>query len=106
MTVADPAKMQAAHDLLAREGGWTQGAFARTAAGRVIGPSCAPASCFCPVGAIIAAGGGVPEREFFAAVCCGVEDLHALYAWNDAPDRTQAEVVAVAARAVELARAA
>lgn len=33
-------------------------------------------------------------------------DLHAAYAWNDAPGRTQAEVVAAAARAVEMARAA
>ncbi len=44
--------LEAAAKLIEPEGAWTQGANARTAKGRPIGPVEAPASCWCAIGAI------------------------------------------------------
>lgn len=108
-TVADI--LTAAADLIEPEGAWTQGAFARTAKGHVIGSGEDPAVCFCGAGAVYRMGGprAVTERA-----------LNVLDSWarqrrkgfrifaqfNDAPERTQAEVVAALRAAADKARTA
>ena len=94
-TVADI--LTAAADLIEPEGRWTQGAFARTGKGRVIGPCEKAAECFCGIGAIYRVGGvghlsdaAMAELDRYAR-----RRRHDMFAgWNDTEGRTQAEVVA------------
>lgn len=95
-----------AADLIEPEGAWTQGAFARTKDGEPIGPLEAPATCWCLYGAIDKAGedlgvdaGWDADRALFASLRTNVPKF------NDAPERTQAEVVAALRQAAERARA-
>lgn len=103
-----PAELRAAAAArLAR--GWTQDAYARTAAGRPIGPTCDNAASWCLYGALHAEMGGLPERpsherlRTVGEVCdqirteLGLPASISLGDWNDAPERTQAEVVAAVA---------
>ena len=82
------------------EMGWTQGAFARDAAGRPVGARSERAVARCALGCIIAA---YDELDAARAVRLAlrriVEDTPA--DWNDSPSRTQAEVVAALKRAEE-----
>lgn len=94
-----------AADLIEPEGAWTQGAYARGKSRReVVNPK--RAVCFCALGAINVAAGekrtgvdAVHYHSFFhkAAKISDVLD------WNDAPERTQSEVVAKLREASKLA---
>lgn len=96
--------LDAAADLIEPEGRWTQGAFARTAKGRPIGLRDGAAACWCAVGAIERVVGGAiftADRAFAFAQ----RSLQSAWApFNDAPNRTQAEVVAALRKAADLAR--
>lgn len=93
-TVADI--LTAAADLIEKPGAWTQGAFARTLDG---GPAIwtdDDAACFCVAGAIERVGGTASRNrawDFFNDWTVKRGFRH-LANWNDAPERTQAEVVA------------
>lgn len=104
----------AAAELLMPEGMWTTGNYARNAnRDGVVNPSRTDAVCFCMVGAV-ARVRGVPVR---VAEDWLSKDGAALYAvveldptrdtitqWNDAPGRTQPEVVSALRKAAALAR--
>jgi hypothetical protein len=101
-TVAE--KLREARALIAK--GWTQGEFARTKTGRKTPPKSPSATCFCASGAVIRATGaaGVAEGLFsqeFRVLRQAVRGNVVI--WNDAPERTQAEVLQAFDRAIELA---
>ncbi len=94
-----------AADLIEPEGRWTQHWFAKGDDGGEL-PELSPlASCWCGVGAIFAAAGRSEKvgAEFLTAAV-GVDDIGDFEVWNDAPERTQAEVVAKLREAAALAR--
>lgn len=86
------------------ERGWCQGHYALDDHGN---PALVEddASCFCAEGAIIAAGRTDSGSDFMETVrvlgrAIGVHESK-IIAWNDAPGRTQAEVVAALRAAAE-----
>jgi hypothetical protein len=84
------------------EQGWTQHAFARNGIEPVPSRS-VTATCWCAIGAITAANGSSSSSsEVFLERAVGTDDVPA---WNDAPGRTQAEVLAAFDRAIALAEA-
>jgi hypothetical protein len=98
--IAVATKLREARALIER--GWTQGGYARTVGGRIIGPKEAKASCWCSLGAIFA----VTDVDDCYLVANAVEDAaetENIVHWNDAPERTQADVLAAFDRAIELA---
>ncbi|MDI3261174.1 MAG: hypothetical protein QJR02_15925 [Sinobacteraceae bacterium] len=94
-----------ARDLVARPGGWTQEEGARDDMGRPV-PVFSPDACsFCSMGAIARA---CEDRHFEKGwdILRTALGGRLVAPWNDAPERTQAEVVAAFDRAIELAREA
>lgn len=101
--------LEAAASLIEPEGAWTQGAYYRDANGREIYADRREAACFCALGAIRIAGdydaSGLPDLNPAAQVLEGVLDTGVgIHEWNDAPGRTQAEVVAKLREAAAVAR--
>lgn len=100
LSVADV--LERAADLIEPEGCWTQGSFARDAAGERIFSRDKRAQCWCMFGAIVVVGNAQKINE--------ITDLFldnfnkAPIAFNDTPGRTQAEVVSALRRAATLAR--
>ena len=102
--------LNAAADLLEKPGAWTQGTEARDQDGRsLVWGTDERAKCWCVVGALEwASGRGRAATERAKALyaqstgimmeCLGA----AIPDWNDAPDRTQAEVVAALRKAATL----
>lgn len=94
-----------AADLIEPEGCWTQGASAKNAAGQPLGAGGSAGSaavCWCMVGALLRAGMTKMDTTALdyarrAVPATGVS------MWNDAPERTQAEVVAALRKASALA---
>lgn len=92
------------------EKGWTQGAYGRLESGENTFAWDANVVCWCPVGAIQKA---TIERDrdddqaldAFAAALVEYDKDAGPEGWNDAPGRTQAEVLAAFDRAIELAEA-
>jgi len=100
-----------AADLLEKPGAWTQGEYARGKSGRPVKRRYA-AVCFCALGAIDAAHGETDignevdvEAARFVTSVAVPERVGNLALWNDAPERTQAEVVDAFRRAAALAKA-
>lgn len=100
-----------AADLIEPEGAWMQGAPARRADGSAAYNvfEHEDVVCFCALGAIQKAAGSDPEyepaSEFFRTRILRAMGRNVSYAsWNDAPVRTQAEVVAKLREAADLAR--
>lgn len=109
MNVADI--LDKAADLIEPEGAWTQGASARNASGFDIdgldrfysGDVDDTPVCWCTAGAIYEA----TSRWFFDDPAYGFFSKYigdAVPSWNDAPERTQAEVVSKLREAAALAR--
>lgn len=103
MNVADI--LERAADLIEPEGAWTQGAFAVSATGERLNEQAPEAVCWCVAGAISRAagsfysGGASAARDHLRAI---IQDT--LPHWNDAPERTQAEVVSKLREAAAKAR--
>ena len=95
--------LRKAADLIEPPSAWTQGAFARTKGGAIIGPYEQNARCWCAHGAIKR----VSEHEGgeLAAWSARTELVRSIPAWNDHPERTQAEVVTALRQAADLAEA-
>lgn len=105
-----------AANLVAEPGGWMQGGFANNAKGLGVDAADAEATCFCAVGAVIAARARLEAHNldtttdlvFYARRVAqpGVADhlLDPLSEWNDNPGRTQDEVVALLRKAAEAAQ--
>ena len=95
-------KLIAARKLI--EQGWTQGTYARDANGEDVDATDDRAVCWCSYGAIVRA-----YDEDFEAAEAARDVLRAAvgtkYAasWNDAPERTQAEVLQAFDDAIEIA---
>lgn len=102
--------LDAAADLIKPEGAWTTCGYARTARGALVGPLEEAAVCWCAKGAISRAAGEHhthrAQRLWVTAAKSIVRthDDGVLAQWNDAPERTQAEVVQALRDAAELAR--
>lgn len=87
--------LNAAADLLEQPGAWTQGAFAKDKNGFATYPLWPEACCFCVLGALERIAGGDTGYAYGVAEDA-VRDLIPsgfVSTWNDAPERTQAEVV-------------
>jgi hypothetical protein len=103
-----------ARELVSR--GWCQGAEAEDERGGPVVPWSADARRWSALGALVATAGGPDalvnggpslERVATAALALGLAaGVETLKEWNDAPERTRAEVLAVFDRAVRLAEAA
>lgn len=117
LSIADV--LERAADLIEPEGAWTTRAYARTARGHEIGPEYPGATCFCAMGAIRRAahndhvlthgalrlvGTGLPPGRDFYAHTGGSAYAAAVAQWNDAPGRTQTEVVQALRKTASLAR--
>lgn len=101
-----------AADLIEPEGAWTQKAWARTPEGDGVSPVDRRAYCWCMVGALRKVLGydplsARPPTRFFTDEPAYKRLVKrfgpALGLWNDAPERTQAEVVAALRKAAEAA---
>lgn len=96
------AEIQRVRELAAQyvERGWTQGAYARSASSHRVAILSPRAVRFCMVGAIARAATdlAVAEWPVCLAVMAELPPGAGLSVWNDAPDRTQAEVVALLRR--------
>lgn len=103
-TIADV--LDAAADLIEPEGAWTTETVASTADGNSVLSDNPQAVCFCAMGAIFRCGGDpVGADKFFGGTICPGGGWGHIGPWNDAPERTQAEVVAKLREAAALARA-
>lgn len=101
------AVLERAADLIEPEGRWVQGDL------KVYDEAGMP--CWCAIGALFAAAPNLtpvtmePIRKRVEAVLglspAGNGDIYPLALWNDAPDRTQAEVVDALRKAAALAKA-
>lgn len=97
--------LDAAADLLEKPGAWIKGDLALDASGEAVDPSDSNASCWCVMGAterVSDASWARRARNAFRAVIGGWNK--SIPEWNDAPGRTQAEVVAKLREAAALAR--
>lgn len=93
--------LDAAADLIAPEGAWGQGGYQPRK------------GCFCILGALAKASGHSPENIWLYPVSNSARsaiadaigtDISGIVNWNDAPERTQAEVVVKLREAAALAR--
>lgn len=80
--------------------GWTQGATARMSDGTPISPRKDAAVCWCIVGAALRAGDPVEAWSALAAHLNGC----LVTVWNDAPGRTQEEVLTLFDKAIDAER--
>ena len=83
-------------DLLSQPGAWTQGAFARVdpKSTEEVDPEGPDAKCWCVLGACHHCGVDYNGRlKLYQRL--ELDGCFDLVAWNDAPNRTQAEVVAM-----------
>lgn len=92
-----------AADLIEPEGAWAQEYFARDEHGNFVEACDELAMCWCVLGAIEFAAGGVGVAYSEAQHCLGAIVGEQIDEWNDAPRRTQAEVVAALRQAAKLA---
>jgi hypothetical protein len=95
--VSGPARLREARTLIER--GWTQHAPARTAAGIPVWGGEKSAVCWCTVSALCQAHASF--TVFREAI--GISFDTGIAEWNDAPERTQAEVLVAFDKAIELA---
>ncbi len=86
---------------------WTKGAFCRSAAGKAVSTFSRDAVCFCAVGAIarLEVTGVITDVRASRAEEALRDAIHATAVshWNDAPERTHAEVMAAFDKAIALA---
>ncbi len=108
LSVADV--LERAANLIEPEGAWTQGEYARNAYGSGFIHNRryphGPPVCFCLNGAINFVAGNRVTQDYTPAqrIVESMFDDGATGTWNDAPERTQAEVVAKLREAAALAR--
>ena len=105
LSIADV--LDAAADLIEPEGSWTQGSYAKDAAGRQVLSTDESAVCWCAVGAITrVSGGGLPAasaRRHLAAFC-NLRQTEDITDWNDWSGREHSGVVGTFRKAAALAR--
>lgn len=83
---------------------WTKGEFARNKEGEKCHANSDAASCYCMEGAILSQSGKWPLKARACAILrASLASAITIPVWNDAPERTHAEVLAAFDRAIELA---
>ena len=87
--------LRAARAKITPEGAWTQRELARTADGSPDAPDNPLATCWCAIGAIESL-----TNETYALRALYLMGVDDIAKWNDAPGRTQAEVLALFDRAI------
>lgn len=97
--------LRKARELITPEGAWTQKEYARDQDGNGLWPWEEGAVCFCAMGALEKAAGG---SEFSVEAHRANKYLNKVnrdftFNWNDAPNRTHAEVLEAFRRAEKLA---
>jgi hypothetical protein len=100
--VAD--KLREARALIER--GWTQKAPARSVGGIEVWGGAASAVCWCTFAAVCTSGHDISFTSCMLNAFRAANDIHAdqsITDWNDAPERTQAEVLAAFDKAIALA---
>ena len=94
--------ISAAADLLEKPGAWTQGAGARDEVGLPVDARSKAARCWCVIGAMARV---LPRRGQKFGAACEVLERHLgvnhIAQYQDAPGRTQAEVVAAMRGAIQ-----
>lgn len=88
--------------------GWAQGAFARDKDGKIALIKGKQATCFCITGAVCRISSSyIMQGDCFESLkrALRLPTLADVARWNDAPGRTQAEVLAAFDKAIALARA-
>jgi hypothetical protein len=102
LTVADV--LERAADLIEPEGAWTQHWSARTAEHRITTAMDRSAVCWCAGGAIVRAVGA--DNALSAAAYSALRStlLSTVSDFNDAPERTQSDVVAKLREAAAISR--
>lgn len=99
--------LSAAADLIEPEGRWTQNRFAASADGEMRSPQEGEASCWCAWGALLRVAADPSDDAVYDASDIAEAVIGGnLVMFNDAPDRTQAEVVSALRQAAEKAREA
>lgn len=107
--------LNAAADLIEPEGAWAQGAFAADDFGskwQEYEPAMYGAVCWCAIGAVAEVTGENPWETWEASPAGAAMDAikqvigGPVALWNDAPDRTQAEVVTALRQAAQRAKEA
>jgi len=88
--------LRKAADLIEPEGAWTQSSFARSRTKRRVGPLSPKATCWCVMGALLKASSDGDDEALDQAgeLLTAIVPADSIVEWNDAPSRTQAEVVA------------
>jgi hypothetical protein len=100
--VAD--KLREAKALVAK--GWTRGDWAKDAQGEPVFEREPEAVCWCASGALFAASeAGFASAGVLHDVFSQANEIETISVWNDAPERTQSEVLAAFDKAIELAEA-
>ncbi len=88
--------VQALQQLLADPRCWTQGAFARDSMGLSVGPCYPDACCWCLSGGINKVDLNHDHRKLIAKLLlAALPYVSALTAYNDAPHRTHADILAL-----------
>jgi len=97
--------LDAAADLLEKPGAWTQGDYARNRFGGKLGDGRKPeATCWCAIGALEKVTGSLIGNHYAAPLIEVIGGNGRIDQWNDAPGRTQSEVVAALRAAATSAR--
>lgn len=105
LSVADV--LERAADLIDEPGRWTRGHIARNSAGEGVPADHPAAVCWCAVGALERVSGeqgGKPFHALLRVVGDFPDEATFGEKWNDAPGRTQSEVVSKLREAAALAR--
>jgi hypothetical protein len=97
--------LEKAADLIEPEGAWLQGQYAKDDRGNFAAPEASYAVCWCAVGALQRASRLDLNGYFGAADTLADHVQSHVVVWNDAPERTQTEVVAKLREAAAKARA-
>jgi len=89
------------------EQGWTQKTYARSEDGDSVAYNSLDAVCWCPIGAIVAVNRSRAGDRAIEILAEAVEvTTSRLTEWNDAPDRTQDEVIIAFGWAIEASKRA
>ena len=91
---------------LLKKKGWTQGEYAKNAEGKKVEALQTEACQFCLLGAIMASGGFNSYNAEFSRFATEMDEITIrlgarCHDWNDAPNRTKEEVIALLEKAKE-----
>lgn len=92
--------LNAAADLVAKPGAWTQGYVARDKTGRTVDADARAARCWCGIGAVMRTAKAMKSDRVEDLACKALHrfahgrGFTSFGKFNDAPERTQDEVVA------------